>query len=251
MRLVLAALFLLAGGASAAEVAAPGRKIHVDTPVYEFTYSYPAAAGRIPALKARLDKDAAREQADIAKQAREGRDAAKANGFPFHKYDSFVEWKVVTELPGWLSLSGFSEDYTGGAHPNHGPTALLWDKVRGREVKAVDLFASGAALSSAVRAAFCASLDQQRAERRGRPIDPKSTDPFDACLDPVKDATVILGSADRAHFTRIGFLLGPYAAGPYAEGDYEVTLPVTPAVLAAVRPEYRAAFAEAPVKTGP
>ncbi|MEO0056797.1 MAG: hypothetical protein RIT17_233, partial [Pseudomonadota bacterium] len=31
--------------------------------------------------------------------------------------------------------------------------------------------------------------------------------------------------------------------GSYAEGPYEVTLPVTQAVLAAVKPEYKAAFA--------
>ncbi len=51
-------------GASTASLAAgkiqpPGREISVKTPLYEFTYSYPAAAGRIPALKAWLDKDAA------------------------------------------------------------------------------------------------------------------------------------------------------------------------------------------------
>lgn len=65
---------------------------------------------------------------------------------------------------------------------------------------------------------------------------------FDACIDPV-DSTVILGSADKQHFTRIGVLVDPYEAGPYVEGNYEVTVPVTAAVLKAVKPEYRAAFA--------
>lgn len=101
---------------------------------------------------------------------------------------------------------------------------------------------SPAALSAATQTPFCAALDRQRAERRDQPIDPRSSNPFDDCLDPAAQV-VILGSADHAHFTRIGFLMGPYAAGPYVEGDYEVTLPVTPAVLAAVRPEYRATFA--------
>ena len=45
------------------------------------------------------------------------------------------------------------------------------------------------------------------------------------------------------HRDRIGILIGPYEAGPYAEGGYEVTLPVTPAILAVVKPEYRASFA--------
>ena len=51
------------------------------------------------------------------------------------------------------------------------------------------------------------------------------------------------GTAGKMAFDRIGFLIGPYAAGPYAEGSYDVTLPVTPAVIAAVKPEFRAAFA--------
>ena len=228
--------------AGPAKIVAPGREIHVQNSAYEFTYSYPAAAGRIAALKAWLDKDAAKVQTDIAAQARDGRAEAKKDGFPFNGYDSSVTWQVVTDLPGWLSLSGMSEEYTGGAHPNHGPIALLWAKGQGRAVKAIDLFASKAAFSAATRAPFCAALNKQRAERRGEPIDPKSTDEFDQCLDPAGEV-LILGSADHAHFTRIGILIGPYEAGPYAEGDYEVTLPVSPQLLAAVRPQYRAAFA--------
>jgi hypothetical protein len=53
---------------------------------------------------------------------------------------------------------------------------------------------------------------------------------------------VILGSKSHKGFDRIGFLIAPYNAGPYAEGSYEVTLPVTAAVVAAAKPEYRAAF---------
>ncbi len=35
----------------------------------------------------------------------------------------------------------------------------------------------------------------------------------------------------------------PYVAGAYAEGDFEFTLPVSPAMLRAVKPDYRDAFA--------
>jgi hypothetical protein len=54
---------------------------------------------------------------------------------------------------------------------------------------------------------------------------------------------VLLGSSDKQRFNRIGLIAAPYVAGSYAEGPYEITLPVTPAVLAAVKPEYKAAFA--------
>ena len=59
---------------------------------------------------------------------------------------------------------------------------------------------------------------------------------------------VILGiavalSSNRRAIDRLGLLVGPYVAGAYAEGSYDITLPVTPAVLKAVKPEYRGAFA--------
>ena len=65
---------------------------------------------------------------------------------------------------------------------------------------------------------------------------------FDQCIDPTA-STVILGSSNKQQFDRIGILIAPYEAGPYAEGDYEITLPVTKAVLAAVKPQYRSVFA--------
>jgi hypothetical protein len=237
---------MLAGGAVAkpdAKPVPPGRAVEVKTPLYEFDYSYPAAAGRIPALKAWMEKDLASNRASIASEAREGKAEAAKNKFPFNGYESSMLWQVVTDLPGWLSLSGMTEEYTGGAHPNHGPTALLWNKAQNRQVKAIDLF-DKAALTAAIQPAFCAQLNKERGERRGQDIDPKSTDMFDKCLDPV-DEVIILGSADHQHFTRIGILIGPYEAGPYAEGDYDLTLPVTARVIAAVKPQYRSAFAVA------
>ena len=226
------------------KIIAPGREIHVKTRLYSFSYSYPAAAGSIPALKEWLDKDAAKQQADIAKEAKEAHADAKKDGvdFPEVGYDSFTEWQVVTDLSDWLSLSGTTGDFTGGAHPNHGPVSLLWDKTRNRQVGALDLFVSEEAFSAAIQKQFCAALNLQRAKKRGQPVDPESNDSFNTCPNPT-DEVIILGSADHAHFTRIGFLMGPYAVGPYSEGDYEVTLPVTQEVLLAVRPEYRAVFA--------
>ena len=246
MHALLIAVSLLSGKVPVATpAAAPGHDIVAGNGDYAFRYSYPAAAEHIRALKTRLDEDAARQKEAIVGEARAGRDEAKDGGRPFGPYESTTEWKVVTDLPNWLSLSGFSGEYTGGAHPNHEPTALLWDKARSRQVEATDLFVTKAAFSAAVRERFCAELNRQRANKRGAPVDPTSTDPDDVCLNPA-DTVVILGSADHAHFTRVGFLMGPYAAGPYVEGDYEVTLAVTPALLSAVRPEYRDAFAVPP-----
>jgi hypothetical protein len=168
--------------------------------------------------------------------------AAKKNNFPYHAHSSQTEWKVVTNIPGWLSLSAQSYVFSGGAHGNTGYDALLWDRSTGARRQALDLFTSVAAFKAAVGTQFCAALDRERAKRRGSDGFAKD-DPFSQCIDPAKDTTIILGSANGARFTRVGFLIAPYAAGPYAEGTYEVTLVLTPAMLQAVKSQYRAYFA--------
>lgn len=236
-----------ATGASPTPAASPAtppgvaRKVKIANDFFDFDYSYPSAAGAIPGLKAWLDAESDRQQSRLAKEARAAAKEAKSDHFPFRPWANGVEWKVVADLPGWLSLSAAIYEDSGGAHPNHGYDALLWDKGAGQKRRAQDLFTSKEALSSAIREPFCAQLDKERAQRRGEPVARSKEWPND-CIDPVA-STVILGSSDHVHFNRIGILVGPYAAGPYAEGDYEITLSVDAKVLAAVRPEYRGVFA--------
>ena len=210
--------------------------------LYQFAYAYPAAAAAIPPLKAQLDADLARQKAGLAKETAEARADAKANDYPYHPYELSTEWKVVTDLPGWLSLSTLLGSYSGGAHSNYAYDAILWDKQAARRVPAIALFTSKAALKAAILKPFCAALDRARRQKRGADWKPGGDiTEFDSCIDPLEQV-LILGSAGRQGFDRLGFLIAPYNAGPFAEGSYEVTLPVTPAVLAAVKPEYRASF---------
>lgn len=208
--------------------------------VWDFAYAYPAAAGRIAPLKALLD---ARQKAafdELKAEAIDARAAADEEGYDYQPHSLNVEWKVVADLPRWLSLSAEVASYEGGAHGNFGFDALLWDKQTGKVVAAENLFAAGA-LDAAVREGFCAALNLQREERRGEPVMPESEDPFDQCPE-IGETTVILGSSNSRTFDRIGFLIGPYVAGPYAEGSFEVTMPVSGAVMRAVKPQYRASF---------
>ena len=233
-----------AGAARAIAAPEPGvaRKVSIDNDRFAFEYAYPAAAAALPTLRARLDAELDRHRSEFEAFAREEQANAKSGGYDYRKVDLAIDWAVVTELPGWLSLSATVESYEGGAHPNHNYTAILWDKAADRERKVVDLFTSRQAFLDAVQGDFCRAIDRQREERRGEKINRASGDPFDECIDPL-ESTVILGSSNRKAFNRIGVLVAPYAAGPYVEGDYEVTLPVTARVLAAVKPDYRAAFA--------
>lgn len=212
------------------------------TPLYEFNYAYPAQAAAIPVLAGWFKLDAAKHKRELIGQARQGQAEAKAEKRTYYPYGHSTKWAVVTEIPDWLSLSAERWESLGGAHPNPWQEGLVWDKQGGTRHRGTDFFVSHTALSAAIRAPFCAALNKQRAEKRREAIDPKSKDPFNACIDPAAQ-TVILGSNDKAHFTRIGVLVDPYEAGPYAEGNYEVTLPVTPAVLKAIKPQYRSAFA--------
>ncbi len=220
---------------------ASAREVKVENDLYSFTYAWPAAASAIPALAAVLEADLKAQQGELAREAAEDRKAREGQDFPYHQHMRSISWQVVTQIPGWLSLSSHGAGYSGGAHGITWFESLLWDTAANHEREVTDLFTSSRSLSAAIRTPFCAALDRERAKRRGAPVNRASGDTFDECIDPVK-STVILGSSDRRQFDRIGVLVGPYEAGPYAEGEYEVTVPVTAAVIAAVRPEYRAAF---------
>jgi hypothetical protein len=229
---------------ASASSSAAGVKIDEDGKLFHFAYAYPAAAAGIPALKAALDGEKDKARAELVAQAKDGQKEAAASGYDYNPYDTSAEWSVVTDIPGWLSLKGEFYSFSGGAHGNSGSSALLWDKAANRRREPLSLFTSKAAFDAALGQAYCAALNAERSKRREEKVNPASGDQFDKCLAP-SEVTVLLGSGDKAHFTRIGLIADPYMAGSYAEGSYEVTLPVTPALIRAVKPEYRGAFAPA------
>ena len=212
-----------------------------DDGVLEFSYKHPAEVGAIPELAALLRDEADSARADARKTALAERGSAKTDGYEFHTHSLGIEWQVVTQTPRFLSLSNSFYSFTGGAHGNYGFKGLVWDRRAGKRMAASELFVSKAALKAAVLKPFCAGLDAER--RKKGMATPEVDAVFPRCVDPVSEATVVLGSTNRRAFNRIGFLMDPYVAGSYAEGSYEVTLPVTPAILAAVKPELRDAFA--------
>jgi hypothetical protein len=206
----------------------------------EFAYKWPAAASAVPALAERFtterDKALAEQKADWDSALAEfaGEDCAGCKSLAFSK-----EWKVVADLPRYLSLSADIYLYTGGAHGNSGFDALVWDREAGAALDPETMFRSEAALQDALGAGWCKALKAERQKRMGADF---TDDGFFPC-PAIADLTLLPGSSDKQTFNRIGLIAAPYVAGSYAEGPYEVTLPVTQAVLAAVKPEYKAAFA--------
>ena len=206
----------------------------------EFAYSWPAAVVAEPALVQRLeaerDEQLAQQKAEWAEaltDSPEGCIACINRGFE-------KEWKVVADLPRYLSLSADLYVYSGGAHGNYGRTSLVWDRETGTAVEGVDLFRSPVALETALGARLCDALDHQRAERRGAPVE--RTGEWSADCPGIDEATVFVGSSNGETFDRIGIYFGPYVAGSYAEGPYELDFPATASVLDAVKPEYAKAF---------
>ncbi len=212
----------------------------------EFSYKWPATVSAEPALARLLreerERTLAREKVEWTDTLTEAPlDCAACRARSFAK-----EWAVVAEIPGYLSLSGDFETYTGGAHGMYGRESLVWDRAKRRAVPGMALFRSPEALDAALGPRLCSALNAEREKRRGEPVQPDAPDEFgtgfDACQH-IKDATVLVGSSSGKAFDRIGVWFGPYVAGPYAEGPYELDFPVDAAVLKAVKPEYSSAFA--------
>lgn len=214
-------------------------KVAATTATLDFSYVYPDAAARIAPLRRWLDIDRARLRKQGETLAAEDRSEAKRSGAPFHQHEASREWKVVTETPRLLSLSSVSYAFTGGAHGYTQTGALVWDKRRARRVDARSLFLSGNALQRTLGARWCQWLRHERARRLNVDV---VDDPVFPC-PPIAKLTLLLGSSDRHAIDRIGLVADQYVAGAYVEGTFEMTVPVTPALLAIVRPEWREAFA--------
>ncbi len=215
------------------------RAVAVNNDQMEFSYAYPAAAGAEPELKKLLDTKLDAARAEITAQAQEAQADATANDYPYRQHSLNIDWRVVADLPGWLSLSEHVGSYSGGAHGNYGTASLVWDRKAGKAREAAELFASPAALWNAIGTPYCTALDAERAKRNGQPVEPGGL--FSEC-PKLDELTLLLGSSSGKVFNRIGLIADPYVAGSYAEGEYEVTLPVNAAVLKAVKPEFRSAF---------
>jgi len=209
--------------------------------LYSFAYSWPAAAGNIPALAQRLEGQLEKSKRDLIANANKGKEESESNGFPYNPHYFSEKWKVVANLPHWLSLTGDFSTYTGGAHGNYGRETIVWDKKVGRGFPAIDLFTSPKALTQALGDKLCQALDAERAKRRKGQPKGQVLPEFQKCAG-VDEATVLVGSSNGKTFNRIGVWFGPYVAGPYSEGAYELNFGVDQAVLDAVKPDYKAAF---------
>ncbi|MBU0557614.1 MAG: DUF3298 and DUF4163 domain-containing protein [Alphaproteobacteria bacterium] len=212
----------------------------------EFRISWPATAAAIAPLDAMLREGAKARRKETEDGIRAEQAASKEGGYPFRGYSYTEDWSVAADVPALLVLRSEGYSYTGGAHGMPLVKVLYWDKAGNKALEAGDLF-DIAALGRAVKDRFCTALDAQRAEKRGEPVGSGEGSPipeFDQCVDPTKQ-TIIAASSGGGVLNRLHFVIMPYEAGPYAEGIYEIEVPVDAAVLGAVKPAWKGAFARA------
>lgn len=215
-------------------------RLVAETEQYFVSVVYPAAAAQIPKLQALFLADFAQGKRDVVADVQEAQ-LDIDEGATFSPPCSAAGWTTVADTSRWISLVGQSYWFsTGMAHPNAGFILRLWDKRDGTTRQFRNLVVSLEKLAETLQPAFCKVIDAERARRRGAPV--RGNADFSECLDPT-DHLIVPGSSDGRALDRLDIYVNPYEAGPFSEGSYHVRLPVTPAVIAALRADYAQSFA--------
>lgn len=199
-----------------------------------------------PTLHQRLFIDGRRELTDFLTRAAESRAAADVPGQPSAPYTRDIRWSVTADTPRLLSLLNAWSDYTGGAHPSHGSTTLLWDKPKGQAILQSALFKDDAD-TAPLDAALCEAARQAKVARLG--VAGASGGAWSCPGWKTSDATLV-SSTIAGKIGGLTFHFDPYVLGPYAEGDYAVVVPQT-AFRTALAPAYAEEFAGQPAPPRP
>ena len=235
-------LLLLAAVTTAPASAQPGAKrveIKETTKALEFDYSWPAEAAAIRPLNQRFRSDAQAALRSAQKDAVEDMKLAASQKRDYHQHFFSRSWAAVGQSPHLLSLESVTGTFTGGAHPNSNNGALLWDRRLNREVTLASLFLRPRAFETLTRTIYCKRLDTERRKRRqGETLGGM----FDDCPKYSELAIAPFDGDKDRRFDRIRFVASPYVAGPYVEGAYEIDVPVTRQLMAAIKPAYRISF---------
>ena len=229
--------------APASKPAPPPARPFVDeekNELIDFHFSWSAEAAAVPELVDRFQKELKQIKAATIEDAREGKANSAANGFEFQPYMLSTDYTTAGQSDRLLSLRDETGSYTGGAHGNSGTGALLWDRASSRELKIADLFAAPANMERLLTQPWCDALNQEREKKRGEPVGGGGM--FDDC-PKLEEIALIPADADgNGRFEKLMLVAAPYVAGPWVEGSYEIELPVSSDLIAALKGDYKASF---------
>ena len=200
----------------------------------DFRYSFPTIVGTYPALLAKIRRDREAQLKNRLEDARGDLELRKGEkDFAFHRHEFWRDWTAEGNAFPLLSLQSRVDDFTGGAHGNHGSSALLWDEKRDAEVGLDSLFGGSAKLWREIEVTYCSKLDEERRRRKTDSV---------GCPER-KELTIVPVDSDFDYqFDSLRVIADPYVAGSYAEGFYIIALPITDALLKTIDPAYRDSF---------
>jgi hypothetical protein len=203
----------------------------------------PAEIVRFPALHALLyDREVAGLKA-FATKAQADRKASD-DSYPWRTYGRQSQWFLAADAAPLVALRALWFEDTGGAHPNHGGSSLLWDVTSNTEIQPKALFRSDADMK-VLDKAICDAVAAAKSHRDGAvPL----SDMF-ACPKWSETVLVLAPSTTPGKIGGLTAIIDPYVVGPYAEGDYEVTVPAS-AFQTLLAPAYAGAFGGAPKSPG-
>ncbi|MGZ8362896.1 MAG: DUF3298 domain-containing protein [Caulobacteraceae bacterium] len=176
-----------------------------------------------PVLHKKLYTDAVAQLRKFAAEAPQLRADNASGGVTSPPVGQEVSWSVAAANPRLVSLLAVNYEDTGGAHPNHGYDAMLWDAVQQIEIKKDELFRPRGPADDAVKAALCDGIHKARAEK-GVEESPEVQEGW-PCPDWRDPDITLSPSTTPGKFGGVTFVFSPYEIGSYAEGEYEVTLP--------------------------
>ena len=175
----------------------------------------------------------------FAAEAKVQRDETKGQAYHPPPYAREISWTLAAASGRVVSLEQTWYENTGGAHPNHGYGALLWDTTSRKPLQPASLFTAGG--DAAMDKALCDGLAAAKAKKGAGDWD-RQTWP---CPRWREAEFVLVASTEAGKFGGLTFLFDPYEVGPYAEGEYEVTLPWT-VFRGVIAPGYAADFGGQP-----
>lgn len=208
----------------------------------EVDFAWSAEAAQVSALVRRFKADLAREKSQTTSCGKIESEVRVKSGSEAIACSSSTKIATQGETARLLSLSRTYYAFTGGAHGNGATTGLLWDRQRSKEIPFAALFARPGGYGAALRAPYCRALDNERRKRRWPGYQAGIVPEFNSCPKLTDLALIPAASRQGGRLDRIHLVAAPYLAGSYAEGEYDIQLPVTAALIAALKPEYRASF---------
>jgi len=197
---------------------------------WHFRFSYPAAAGRIPRLKAHFDLERRKKEEAFQPLIAYAAEHPETADF-FEEADYLLD----ANRPELIALSFRVSEYSGGAHGLSGGGTLLWDKAADREIENSNLFTDSSAAMRELARVHCPML------ARARAAEAEASGGFNRspCPKPPYEAALLATPDGRINTLKITY----HELDGYAGGEYAAFIPVSPQLLGMIQQRYKGAFA--------